>query len=133
VGGVRAVRQGAVVSESAGSFEVRPGELTRLAEEFAAQREAVRHPADRLAALSTDPLEPGAFAEAFALREAHTAAATRMHQMTYAVAVAIGFAEEVTRAIAAGYTEMDEAVADSYHSLSARTGTVYVSRRVPEG
>jgi hypothetical protein len=121
------------VSDNAGSFEVRPGELIRLAEDLAAQREAVRHPADRLAELSTDPLEPGAFAEAFALCQAHTSAAVRMHQMTYAVAVAIGFAEEVTRAIAAGYADMDAAVAASYHSLSNRTGTVYVSRHVKEG
>ena len=119
--------------QNAGSFEVRPDELTRLAEEFAGQREAVRHPAERLAALSTDPLEAGTFAEAFALREAHTAAAVRMHQLTYAVAVAIGFAEEVTRAVAAGYTEADEAAAGSYRSLGTRTGTVYVSRHLTEG
>ncbi|MFI7541815.1 hypothetical protein [Actinoplanes sp. NPDC049599] len=104
----------------AGSFEVRPRELLGLADELAAQREAVRHPADRLAALGADPLEPGAFAEAFALREAHTAAALRMNQLAYAVAVAVGFAEEVTRAVATGYQAADESVADSYQSLSGR-------------
>lgn len=122
--------QGVAVQQNAGSFEVRPDELTRLADDFAGQREAVRCPAERLAALSTDPLEPGAFAESFALREAHTAAAIRMHQLTYAVAVAIGFVEEVTRAIAAGYTEADEAAAGSYRALNARTGTIYSSRNV---
>ena len=102
---------------SAGSFEVRPQELIGLADELAAQREAVRHPADRLATLGADPVELGAFAEAFALRETHTAAALRMHQLVYAVAVAVGFAEEVTRAVATGYQAADESIADSYRSL----------------
>lgn len=123
---------------SAGSFEVRPQELIGLADELAAQREAVRHPADRLAALGADPLELGAFAEAYALRQAHTAAALRMNQLAYAVAVAVGFAEEVTRAVAAGYQAADESIADSYRSLydgsAARTpGTVYGSQRLAGG
>jgi hypothetical protein len=115
----------------AGSFEVRPQELIQLADELAAQREAVRHPADQLAALGADPVDLGGFAEAYALREAHTAAALRMHQLAYAVAVAVGFAEEVTRAVAAGYQTADEQVADSYRSLGQ--GTVYTSRYTLEG
>ncbi|BCJ49822.1 hypothetical protein Asp14428_12970 [Actinoplanes sp. NBRC 14428] len=106
-------------NSGAGSFQVRPGELERLADELAAQRDAVRHPADRLAALGADPLEPGGFAEAYALREAHTAAALRMHQLAFAVAMAVDFAEEVTRAMAAGYRAADESIADSYRALYA--------------
>ncbi|MET0496568.1 MAG: hypothetical protein ABW000_25880 [Actinoplanes sp.] len=112
-------------------FEVRPQELIRLADELAAQREAVRHPADRLAALGGEPLDLGAFAESFALREAHTAAALRMHQLAYAVAVAVGFAEEVTRAIATSYQEADESAADAYRSLGA--GNLAPSRPALEG
>ena len=122
----------------AGSFEVRPQDLVGLADELAAQREAVRYPADRLATLGADPLDLGAFAEAYALREAHTATALRMNQLVYAVAVAVGFAEEVTRAMATGYQAADESIADSYSSLSngsgaGMTGTVYTSRRTLEG
>jgi hypothetical protein len=118
----------------AGSFEVRPQELIGLADELAAQRAAVRQPADRLATLGADPLELGAFAEAYALRDAHTAAALRMSQLVAAVAEAIGFAEEVTRAVATGYQGADESVADSYRKLHAgsvpqATGTVYLSQR----
>jgi hypothetical protein len=107
------------VYSDSGAFQVRPRELLALADELAAQREAVRQPADRLAVLGADPLELGAFAEAFALREAHTAAALRMNQLAYAVAVAVGFAEEVTRAVATGYQSADESVADSYRTLGA--------------
>jgi hypothetical protein len=101
----------------AGSFEVRPQDLLAFADDLTAQREAVRHPADRLAALRDDPLDLGDFAEAHALRAAHAAAAQRMGQLAQAVAVAMGFAEEVTRAVAAGYAELDEEVADSYRSV----------------
>ncbi|GGK77523.1 hypothetical protein [Mangrovihabitans endophyticus] len=118
------------VEGNAGSYEVRPGDVEALADELAAQREAVRLPADRIAALGAHPLELGAFAEAYALRDAHAAAVQRMGQLTYAVAVAIGFAEEVARAVAAGYAEADEAAAQAYRSLANRAaGTVYTSRR----
>jgi len=124
--------------QGAGSFEVRPQELIALADELAAQREAMRYPADRVATLGADSLELGAFAEAFVLREAHTAAALRMNQLAYAVAVAVGFAEEVTRAVATGYQAADESIADSYRALYGQpaprtTGTVYASQRALGG
>ncbi|MEV6343717.1 hypothetical protein [Actinoplanes sp. NPDC051851] len=106
------------------SFEVRPAELIRVAGELAARNDAARHPAERLATLATGPLAPGAFAEAAALAEAHTAAATRMHDLVRAAAAALGVASEMTRAAANRYTAADEDAAGSYRAL----GTVYVSR-----
>ncbi|MDR7275561.1 hypothetical protein [Catenuloplanes atrovinosus] len=95
-------------------YRVDPGALEAYAAALTGARDAVRHPADRLAALAAEPPAPGAFAEAQALLEQHTALVRRMQGLTQAVAVALGFAEEVTGAIAAGYRDTDRAVADTY-------------------
>ncbi|MDP9794064.1 hypothetical protein J2S43_002576 [Catenuloplanes nepalensis] len=95
-------------------YRVDPGALESYAALLAAARDAVRHPAERLAALDAEPIVPGAFAEAQALAEQHAAMVTALAGLTTAVAAALGFAGEVTGTIAAGYRETDRAVADTY-------------------
>ncbi|WP_033343209.1 hypothetical protein [Catenuloplanes japonicus] len=95
-------------------YRVEPAALEAYAAGLASARDALRHPADRLAALDAVPPPLGAFAEAQALTDAHTALVRHMQGLTVAIASALGFAEEVTGAIATGYRDADQAAADTY-------------------
>ena len=90
------------------------------------QIQALRPPADRLAALAPAALPLGEFAQAHQLSERCRAAAVEMQVLLEKLGQAIGFADAVTRAVAQGYVAYDEQIADQYRQAAAG-GNVYYS------
>jgi hypothetical protein len=78
----------------------------------------VDRPASALAALNQQPLPLGLFAEAESLGRQHRAATVQLLGLIQSVRDALGFTTQVTRTVATQYQRFDEAVADSYRSLT---------------
>jgi predicted nucleic acid-binding protein len=90
------------------------------------QSQALRPPADRLAALAPAALPLGEFVQARELSERCQAAAREMQALLEKLRQAVGFADAITRAVAQGYVVYDEMIADEIRRTGAG-GNVYYS------
>jgi hypothetical protein len=115
-------------------FEVHLQALADIAWVLEGQIQALRPPADRLAALAPAAPPLGEFAQAHQLGERCRAAAQEMEVLLEKLGQAIGFANAVTRAVAQGYIVADEEIADEYRRAAAHDyrqasagGNVYYS------
>jgi hypothetical protein len=96
------------------SFRVHLQSLVDFARELETQLEALARPVDRLSVLGGQPLALGEFDEALSLRQRHGLAAQQMHDLVSTVRDVVGFADDVTHAIANGYTQHDQQIAGAF-------------------
>jgi len=114
-------------------FQVHLQSLVDFAKELETQLDALERPADRLTVLSETPLPLGDFHEAVSLRNAHIDTAAQMRELLRRLRDALAFAENVTLAVATGYEEFDQQVANSYRSTPVAVVTPASSGTVPAG
>jgi hypothetical protein len=93
------------------SFSVQLTSLLGLAHEMQTQIEGIAAPMNAATAQSGVQPQFGAFAEASALAESQQAAIEEMYALLGQVKQALGFAENVTTTVAAGYQQADQDVA----------------------
>ncbi len=93
------------------SFSVHLQSLTDFARELETQIEGLTKPADGLYALNSAPMLLGEFNEAYTLRGGHQVTVSQVSDLLGQVKQAIGFAQEVTTTVAAGYQHTDAAIA----------------------
>jgi len=96
------------------SFRVHLQSLLDLARDLEDQIEALTKPIDRLNVLSGESLALGNFDEAHTLRERHRQASRQMQDLVRAVHQVVGFAADVTHAIADGYATYDQDIAGAF-------------------
>lgn len=93
------------------SFSVHLESLTDFARELQTQLDGMGGPMDQLRRLAGAPVLLGEFGEANSLEARTKAAVAEMHGLLDQVRQAIEFAENVTRTVATGYSQLDDDLA----------------------